>query len=231
MDYKKRKESYFNNFDSLSSFYSNYYWVYEKGNEFYGLDNSNIFKINEFTSIFLLNQGINLNDICKKINNNYTGKLVSSKNVLFYNEDSLKSANHIIKLNYKFMTNNPFSTLKIFNSNDEVIARSEVDLANKLNPSILSFSNKIINSNNNLILLDVVSKSPSGQLLETSEIEIVLFKTNDDKLKIEFEFYNNKDEFYKFSDIDFNHLEYEIKSINKKYLFIEKNQKTINCKS
>lgn len=230
MDFRNRQQSYFNNYTSHPSFYGNYYWTYEKGKELYGLNNPNIFQINDYSSIYLLDKNINLNNICKKVVNNFTGNLNFSQNTLFFNEDSLRTTNQIIKLNYKIKTNNMFSSIQIYNSSGDIIARSEINLANSLNSEFSLFSNKIINSDENIFLLNAISKSPSGQLLETSEIEIVLFKTNDDKLKIEFEFYNNKDEFYKFSDIDFNDLEYEIKSINKKYLFVEKNRKIINCK-
>jgi hypothetical protein len=229
MDFRNRQQSYFNNYTSHPSFYGNYYWIYEKGKELYGLDNPNIFHINDFSSIYLLNKKINLNDICKKVDNNFTGNLNFSQNILFFNEDSLKTTNQIIKLNYKIKTTNMFSSVKIYNSSGDVIARTEINLANSLNSELSLFSNKIINSDENIFLLNAISKSPSSQLLETSEIEIILFKKNNNKITISFDFYDNEDEFYKFMDVNFNNIELDLKSINKKYSILEKNKKLINC--
>ena len=229
MNYIKRKSSYFNNYHSHSRNYDNYYWVYEKGNELYGLDNSNIFKVNEFTSIFLKSEGIDLNDICKKINNT-GGKLNFSKNIVFYNEDSIEVGNHIVKLNYKFKTKNRFSSLTINDSDGQIIARAEINLQNSVNLNLLSHFNKIINSDNSIILLDVISKSPSNQLMEISEIEFILFKTNKNDYKIIFEFYNDKYEFDKYSDEKNNDIYYKINSIEQNIFPIKKNVKIINCK-
>ena len=230
MDFYRKKQSYFNYYFSHPGFsYGNDYWVYEKGKELYGLDNPNIFHINDFSSIYLLSKKINLNDICKKVDNNFTGNLNVSQNILFFNEDSLKTTNQIIKLNYKIKTTNKFSSVKIYNSSGDIIARTEINLANSLNSELSLFSNKIINSDENIFLLNAISKSPSSQLLETSEIEIILFKKNNNKLTISFDFYDNEDKFYKFMDVNFNNIELDLKSINKKYSILEKNKKLINC--
>jgi len=231
MDYLKRKQSYFNNSHSFSRFYGNNYWVFEKGNELYNLDSSNIYKINELTSKFLLDKNINLNNICKKVNYDLSGNLITSKNVLFFNENSFNSKNQIIKLNYKFRTTNLFSSINIYDASKKIVARSEVDLSNTFNSRLLSYSNKIINSNNNIVLLEVISKYPSNVLLEIPEIEIILFKKNNNNFSISFEFYNDKDEFYNLSDVNNHNLKYKIASMNSNYFLIEKNINIINCKS
>ena len=230
MDYIKRKNSYFNNFHSLSRVYGNYYWAYDKGHELYNINTSNIFKINELTSKYLIDQNINLNHICKKNNDNFVGKLTTKKNVLFFNNDSINTSNQIIKLNYKFNTANQFLSLSLISPNEKIIARAEINLDNSFNPKLLSYSNKIINSDNNLIILDAFSKSPSSQLLETTELEIILFKKNKSEYNINLEFYNDKHEFDKYSDPKNNFIQYKINSIDTNIVPINKNIKIINCK-
>ena len=218
LDYSKSRKS-FSNADGRSSvLYFHSYWGLEKGIDIYGIENPNIFRINYDAEKFLLENNIksfekNCHEVRKnsinKINKSqFNNKLLINKNFLL-NEISFQKGNKINSLIYieaELETINQYLSLLIKDTNENIIGRSEIDLANLRNPINYTYASKIFNTNTNLIILDTGSKygtiNSSGNFSGSAKIWALLFIDNYIDFIFELNSYDDLEKFKLISDLN-----------------------------
>lgn len=233
LDFEKALKSFVNREGRSQVLMFHNYWGLEKAKEIYKINNENVFRLPFLTEKFLEKNQININDKCSEVRKSDFSKLKflnkELTNIkLINNQDNLSRGLYYFKI--KINTSNQFLSLTALDNNHNIINRSEIDLDNLNHPKNHSYSNKILNSSTNIILLDTGSENNSGAHNQVTHLWLLYYVNNYQDFSLLLNPYNSKEDFIMHSDSMNSILDYKINSVNKDFEILENNLKIILCK-
>ena len=231
LSYDKSLKSFVNKSSRSHKFYFHNYWGVEKAKELYKIYNENVFRLPFLTEQFLDKNKINIYEKCSEIRkssfSNFFNKGIGNIG-LINKKDNLSKSLYYFKL--QINTSNQFLSLITLDKDQKIINRSEINLVTYNHHKSDSFSNKIVNSSANIILLDTGSENNSGVHNQVTQLWFLYYINNYEDFSLLLNSYNSKDDFILHSDTSDISLEYKINSENQNFEILEEHLKIILCK-
>ena len=231
LSFDKSLKSFANKSTRAHVFYFHNYWGIEKAKELYKIYNENVFRLPFLTEKFLDKNKINIYEKCSEIRkssfSNFFNKGIGNIGLINKKENLSKSL-YYFKL--QINTPNQFLSLITLDKDHKIINRSEINLVTYPHHKSDSFSNKIVNSSANIILLDAGSENNSGVHNQVTKLWFLYYINNYEDFNLLLNSYNSKDDFILHSDTNDISLEYKINSENQNFEILEEHLKIILCK-
>ena len=231
LSYDKSLKSFVNKSSRAHKFYFHNHWGIEKAKELYKIYNENVFRLPFLTEQFLDKNKINIYEKCSEIRKSSISNFVNKgiANIRLINKkDNLSKSLYYFKL--QINTPNQFLSLITLDKDQKIINRSEINLVTYNHHKSDSFSNKIVNSSANIILLDTGSENNSGVHNQVTQLWFLYYINNYEDFSLLLNSYNSKDDFILHSDTSDISLEYKINSENQNFEILEEHLKIILCK-
>jgi hypothetical protein len=231
-NYEKGIKSYANRRGRSSPLYFHHHWGLEKGKEIYDIKTNNIFRVSHQVQNYLDKKNINIYDKCHTQKNNNT---LLNEDIEFTNgtshfsmKNSNNLSNFLLFVELDIVTESRYISIFTENAKNNLIIRNEIDLTNNIHPIKDAYSTNIVNSANNIILLD---NGSFGKTENQVKIWLMYYLEKYENFNIEIKPILNEDSYLEF--FNNNDLNFETKLNNsKKTLHIINNKfNIINCKS